>query len=227
MLTIFTTACAGSARPMRLGAPVARPAWPIARAVVEACAWEVYARERAAIPGAAHRRSAARWVRKDNRSLDSMSAVLYYSCMNDIRRDHESGQQLLTMLRHAAGVIENRLERAVEARGLSLAKLGVLHALEASGGSLSLGRLADYLSCVRSNITQLVDRLEVEGLVRREPDPEDRRSILATITEEGQRLYEAASEAQDAAEREILGEMPAEQRQQLAALLHEIGTAIE
>lgn len=136
------------------------------------------------------------------------------------------GPQLLTMLRQAAGAIEDRLERAVEARGLSLAKLGVLHALATRGGSLPLGRLADCLSCVRSNITQLVDRLEGEGLVRREPDPEDRRSTLATMTEEGRRRYEAASRAQDEAEREILGNMPAEQRQQLAALLHEIGTAI-
>jgi DNA-binding MarR family transcriptional regulator len=147
--------------------------------------------------------------------------------MNYSLPNHGDGQQLLTMLRHAAGVVENRLERAVEARGLSLAKLGVLHALAARGGSLPLGRLADSLSCVRSNITQLVDRLEVDGLVRREPDPADRRSTLATITEEGRRRYEAASRAQDEAEREILGTMPAEQRQQLAALLHEIGTAIE
>ncbi|HEX7049922.1 MAG TPA: MarR family transcriptional regulator [Longimicrobiales bacterium] len=147
--------------------------------------------------------------------------------MNISRRENEGGQQLLTQLLHAAREVESRLERAVEERGLSLAKLGVLRSLVTKGGSLPLGRLADMLSCVRSNVTQLVDRLEAEGLVRREPDPQDRRSTLAVITEEGRERYEAASRAREEAEREILGGMSAERRKQLAALLHEVGTTIE
>jgi DNA-binding MarR family transcriptional regulator len=145
--------------------------------------------------------------------------------MNDAR-ENDGGRQLLIRFLHAAGAIENRLERAVEASGLSLAKLGVLEALATKGGSLPLGRLADLLACVRSNVTQLVDRLEADGLVRREPDPEDRRITLAVITDEGRRRYEEAARAREEAERQVMGRMSAERRRQLAALLHEIGAGI-
>ncbi|HEX2722674.1 MAG TPA: MarR family transcriptional regulator, partial [Gemmatimonadaceae bacterium] len=47
---------------------------------------------------------------------------------------------------------------------------------------LTLSELAARLSCVRSNITQLVDRLEADGLVRRVGDPADRRSVRAELT---------------------------------------------
>jgi DNA-binding MarR family transcriptional regulator len=145
--------------------------------------------------------------------------------MNDIRKN-DGGRRLLRQLLHAAGEIENRLERAVEETGLSLAKLGVLEALAAKGGSLPLGRLADQLACVRSNVTQLVDRLEADGLVCREPDPEDRRITLAVITAEGRRRYEEAIRAREEAERKVMGSLSAERREQLAALLHEIGAGI-
>jgi DNA-binding MarR family transcriptional regulator len=146
--------------------------------------------------------------------------------MNEIRQQVEDREQLLMRLVHAAGAIEGLLERAVEASGLSLAKLGVLRALVATDGALPLGRLAESLCCAKSNVTQLIDRLEAEGLVRREADPEDRRSTLAVITEEGRRRYEAAARAHDEAERRILERLPAEQRERLAALLLEIRTAI-
>ncbi len=40
-------------------------------------------------------------------------------------------------------------------------------------------------ACVRSNITQLMDRLEADGLVRRVEDPQDRRSVRAALTRLG------------------------------------------
>lgn len=130
-------------------------------------------------------------------------------------------------LLHTAGEVEARLARAVEAGGLSLAQLRVLRGLVEKGGTLPLGGLADLLSCVKSNVTQLVDRLEAEGLVRREPDPEDRRSIRAVLTAEGRRRYERAWQARDEAEREIVETLPPERRAELAALLDEIRAGIE
>jgi len=41
------------------------------------------------------------------------------------------------------------------------------------------------MTCVRSNITQLVDRLEADGLVRRLKDPQDRRTVRAAVTRLG------------------------------------------
>jgi DNA-binding MarR family transcriptional regulator len=47
------------------------------------------------------------------------------------------------------------------------------------------------MTCVRSNITQLVDRLEADGLVRRVEDPEDRRAVRAVVTPRGKERYAA------------------------------------
>jgi DNA-binding MarR family transcriptional regulator len=91
------------------------------------------------------------------------------------------------MLLRTAERVERMLERALEGIGLSPAKLAVLGGLAAAGGRLSLGDLAQHRSCVKSNITKLIDRLEAEGLVARMDDPTDRRGVLAEITAEGRR----------------------------------------
>ena len=96
--------------------------------------------------------------------------------------------RLLNLL-HAARKIEERLEDALGEVGLSLAKMGVLAKLADADEPIPLSLLAERCACVRSNITQLVDRLEDDGLVRREPDPDDRRSIRATLTAEGRERH--------------------------------------
>src|SRR5258706_15465900 len=83
---------------------------------------------------------------------------------------------------HASSVLESRVEARLSEVGLSLAKLAALHQLTEAGDSLPLGQLADRLSCVKSNVTQLVDRLEADGLVNRAGDPNDRRSRLPGLT---------------------------------------------
>jgi DNA-binding MarR family transcriptional regulator len=82
----------------------------------------------------------------------------------------------------AAHALEAKLETALAEVGLSVAKYGVLDQLAIAGEPLSLSQLAARLSCVRSNMTQLIDRLEADGLVRRVDDPNDRRSVLAALT---------------------------------------------
>ena len=103
----------------------------------------------------------------------------------------------------AARRVEDRIERALEEHGLSLAKLNVLTILVESGKPLSLGEVAGRLNCVRSNVTQLVDRLEADGLVRRQPDAEDRRSISAVVTASGRDRQVAGSVALAAVQGEI------------------------
>lgn len=93
----------------------------------------------------------------------------------------------------AAQVVEARIESSLSPLGLSLAKLNVLGILVGSNSPLTLGELAQKLACVRSNVTQLVDRLESDGLVRREADPADRRSIRAVVTDAGRDREKAGS----------------------------------
>ena len=123
---------------------------------------------------------------------------------------------------HASSVLESRLEARLSEVGLSLPKLAALHHLTAAGESLPLGQLAERLACVKSNVTQLVDRLEADGLVNRTSDPNDRRSRLAVITDAGRKAFARGSEIQQAAEQELFAVLTKDESAQLLALLAKI-----
>jgi len=118
--------------------------------------------------------------------------------------------------------VEARFESVLEPLGLSLAKFGVLSKLAASGEPLPLRTLAERCACVRSNITQLVDRLEVEKLVVRSDDPRDRRSVLAELTAEGRSRQAAGLRALEEAERELVSRLPRKERASLLQLLQSL-----
>ena len=105
-----------------------------------------------------------------------------------------SGEKIMWGLLEAARALEERLEGALGEVGLSSPRLTVLTELVKSTSPLPLSELAARLSCVRSNITQLVDRLEADGLVRRVHDATDRRSIRAEITALGRERQAAGAE---------------------------------
>lgn len=115
--------------------------------------------------------------------------------------------------------MEAQLESALGQAGLSLAKYGVLARLAEAGEPLALGCLADRCSCVRSNMTQLVDRLEADQLVERLDDPSDRRSIKAALTSDGRSRYEDGARLLGEAERDVFARLAEPERATLAQLL--------
>lgn len=135
----------------------------------------------------------------------------------------------LTEILGTLHAVEARLEAALEPLGLSLAKFKTLHTLVTAGEPLPLRTLAEHAACVRSNITQLVDRLEAEKLVIRSDDPNDRRSIRAEPTAEGRARYKAAFRALHAAENDVLGQLPKGQRDLLVETLRSLraGAGVE
>ena len=97
----------------------------------------------------------------------------------------ENDRQVMFSLVNAGRAIEQRLGEALARAGLSLAKFGALTHLMEAGEPLNLSECAKKMTCVRSNITQLMDRLEADGLVRRVKDPQDRRAVRAAVTRLG------------------------------------------
>ena len=139
--------------------------------------------------------------------------------MNDVRKAPAAD---LGALLHAASSAQAGVEAELATIGLSLAKLAALQVLAEAGESLPLSQLADRLSCVKSNITQLVDRLEADGLVRREADPHDRRARLATLTAAGRKACRDGVRIQHAAEQRLMGRLTPAESRQLAQLLAKI-----
>jgi DNA-binding MarR family transcriptional regulator len=60
--------------------------------------------------------------------------------------------------------------------------------VHASEAGVPLGEISDRMLADNSNLTRMVDRLEARGLVRRAPDPRDRRVTLVQLTPEGAAL---------------------------------------
>jgi DNA-binding MarR family transcriptional regulator len=119
----------------------------------------------------------------------------------------------------AADALYQRVERAMGEAGLSMAKYGVLQALAEAGEPLTLTELAAGQRCVRSNITQLVDRLEADGLVKRADDPDDRRTIRASLTATGKEKAAAGAKALAALQREVSSLVSAPDRAAVARML--------
>ncbi len=120
---------------------------------------------------------------------------------------------------HAAHLVEDRIEAALATVGLSMAKQSALTKLAEAGEPLTLSDLAARLSCVRSNMTQLVDRLEADGFVRRVDDPSDRRVVRAELTSLGAKRQAEGTRLWAQAEQDLLASMDPSQAEMLADLL--------
>jgi DNA-binding MarR family transcriptional regulator len=116
----------------------------------------------------------------------------------------------------AAHALRVRLEEALQTVELSGAKYELLSQLVERGGPLPLSELAVGQQCAPSNITQLIDRLEAEGLVRRVDDPSDRRGKRAELTPLGEKRQLAGAREVQRIQAEFADALTAADRAALA-----------
>jgi DNA-binding MarR family transcriptional regulator len=99
-----------------------------------------------------------------------------------------------TSIIHAQQVVATAIDRALRPLGLTFARYEVLMLLSFSRtGSLPITKIGERLLVHPTGITKLVDKLESQELVAREPNPSDRRGTLVRITGDGRRLGKRAS----------------------------------
>jgi DNA-binding MarR family transcriptional regulator len=91
-------------------------------------------------------------------------------------------------------------------------------------GPVPLRTLPELCACVRSNITQLVDRLEAAGLVLRTDDPDDRRQKRAEVTDAGRARYHAGVRVLRNTEEELFAGLTPDRRGILLELLRSLRT---
>lgn len=139
---------------------------------------------------------------------------MYPSPMND-----SAPAPMSFLMIGAVHEMEAHLESALGRIGLSLAKFRALSQLVEAEQPVPLSCLAERCSCVRSNMTQLVDRLEAEHLVERVSDPGDRRSVLAALTPEGRVRHDAGARILKEAERQVFARLAEADRASLARLV--------
>ena len=92
-----------------------------------------------------------------------------------------------------------RLNDLLRPHGLTFPRYEALMLLSFTRtGALPLGKIGERLQVHRTSVTNIIDKLEADGLVRRVPHAEDRRATLAEITDEGRTTAEAATEVLNA-----------------------------
>jgi DNA-binding MarR family transcriptional regulator len=120
--------------------------------------------------------------------------------------------------------VHRMLDETLEEFGLTVGEWHVLGQLQMGGAPhrQPVGALAKRSELSSGAMTNRIDRLEEAGLVKRVPDPDDRRGVLVELTEEGRRRWEDSVSAQAAKESLIAAALTDDEKQQLNALLRRL-----
>jgi DNA-binding MarR family transcriptional regulator len=130
-------------------------------------------------------------------------------------------------------VLDKRFEHSMNetlARfGVSWGEWKLLGALRLGGPPYrsTPGRLAEWLHLSSGAMTNRLDRMEESGLVRRLPDPDDRRSVGVELTDAGTALYLETVGIQAGKEALVAAALDDDEKAQLNALLRRLLLALE
>jgi len=125
--------------------------------------------------------------------------------------------------------IARRQEEAFGQFGLNRGEVGVLSALRVAPAPhrLSPTSLFKGLMLSSAGMTSRLDRLERRGLVKRLPDPNDRRAVLVEMTDAGRKIVDEAVAANTKRERALLGSLTTSESATLAKLLRKMLAGLE
>ena len=107
------------------------------------------------------------------------------------------GMTLVPRVMRLAHLYDGEMTRVSRSFGLKPGWLDVLSALRRIGAPhrMSATELARWVLLSSGGMTNRLDRMEEAGLVRRRPDPADRRGVLVELTPRGGRVIDAAIDA--------------------------------
>ena len=128
-------------------------------------------------------------------------------------------QEAMLSIARTADRLGIAFARFFREHGLTPSQYNVLRILRGEGGPLPILEVADRMVAAAPGITGLIDRLERQGLVRRERSEADRRVILACVTPRGLALLEDLEAPVDALHRRLLGHLAPTELRTLIRLL--------
>jgi DNA-binding MarR family transcriptional regulator len=108
--------------------------------------------------------------------------------------DAADGMVMVTSLVRVNQLLSERIDAVLRPLGLTFARYEVLRLLSfSSAGAMPMTRLGSLLQVHPTSVTSAVDRLEGQGYVARLRRDEDKRVVLASITDAGREVVERAT----------------------------------
>ena len=126
-------------------------------------------------------------------------------------------------LARATNSLQARLSVQLEGQGLTVGQFGVLEAL-LHLGPMTQCVLGEKLLRSGGNITLVIDNLEKHGLVRRERQTEDRRTIVIHLTPKGMRLIKRVFPAHAKMILKEMSQLEPKEQEDLRRLCRKLGT---
>jgi DNA-binding MarR family transcriptional regulator len=134
--------------------------------------------------------------------------------------DHKDELRLWLRLFSCKMLIETEIRRRLRDNfKTTLPRFDLMAQLDKASAGMRLGELSQRLMVSNGNITGLVDRLVAQGLLDRQPAPNDRRAQLVQLTAEGRRSFRAMAASHEAWIAEIFAGLSAGDRDALMRLL--------
>lgn len=117
------------------------------------------------------------------------------------------------------------LDKRMAREGASLARTRVLLMIERRG-PVKASDIAELFGLAPRTVTDTLDGMERNGLVRREPDPKDRRAKRILITEAGQQAAAATEPIRRALIDQVIGTLTREEQETLTRILGKLDAAV-
>ncbi|HKX77244.1 MAG TPA: MarR family transcriptional regulator [Novosphingobium sp.] len=155
-------------------------------------------------------------VEEELKALARLSKTFTKGRGSDERSASRIIWHIIRLARHAEQRLEFEVHRPL---GWSWAGFRIMvnaYALD----SIEPSQLASILGVARPTVTSNLDRLERDGLLVRQTDPDNRRRVLVVLTDKGRAAVEQAVPLQIAVEKELLSCIPIEQRAGLEQMLN-------
>ena len=157
--------------------------------------------------------------------IQAADPVLDQPAQREWTDDQDVALRLWITLARCHATYAKAIAGKVQDYGLTTPQFGTLEALYHLG-PLSLGELAEKLLVTGGNVTYVMDRLEDQGLVYRFRRPDDRRVILARLTQEGRELVAEVFPGHASYVEHLSRHLTSTEQKQVGELLKKLGTGI-
>jgi len=136
--------------------------------------------------------------------------------------DHHSVKLWLRLLT-CSSMIETALRTALrESFDTTLPRFDLLAQLERSPDGLTMGQLSQRMMVSGGNVSGIASQLVKEGLIDRNPVPDNRRTFIVKLTPKGRRFFRKMAEQHEQWVISMLGQLESDEVEQLMGLLQRV-----